>query len=114
SFWEHYQNITAKYTTIKGMGSFEVMQTKKNVKGRNYIEITFNNSVLFYYDDWVDWKGFKDFIGTITIDNKNYTNAFKIYSNSLDINSNFAVITKTHGLIQFDEKTKQLKFYYIP
>ncbi|MFN9108664.1 MAG: hypothetical protein ACK5XN_01100 [Bacteroidota bacterium] len=113
SFWEHYQNITAKYTTIKGVGSFEVGVITKDISLFNVLKININNYVFYTGLGAFGDKWHNRYVG-------DYTQGGNLYKDVLYTNHNFqdSLVAKIYlnsdfGLITLKEMLLKNEYYYL-
>jgi len=109
-----YQTIHNSYTSIKGIGSFDVKHSRKiNYKDlTDIIELTFNNIYFLLDQNWISPSfGYKYFIGQYQINNLNYSNALYAYSILGDTNSLKMVINKDFGAIRVFDVNEKWTFY---
>jgi hypothetical protein len=109
-----YQTIHNSYTSIKGIGSFDVKHSRKiNYKDlTDIIELTFNNIYFLLDQNWISPTfGYKYFIGQYQINNLNYSDALYAYSILGDTNSLKMVINKDFGAIRVFDVNEKWTFY---
>jgi hypothetical protein len=111
-----YQTLHNTYTTIKGIGSFDVKHILKGAISsyRNKIEFNFDNIAFWAYDDWINWNGFTTFKENLFLNNYNYKSSITIYINPSDtFFSNSCKINKDFGIFFISNKTKNLNWLII-
>jgi len=113
SFWEHYQNITAKYTTIKGVGSFEV---GVNLKSLNInvptIKIYFNSYEFTYGLNEINNKAYVGYVGNLKVINFNYTNVLYEFNRFNQPNIK-GYLNNEFGLIFITDSTSNLTYHFL-
>jgi len=95
--YHHYQNITAKYATIKGNGSFEVMHELKNIISNNKIYINLQGVLIRFHDYWVGFQSYPTFKSSQNVLGRIYFNTIRI---EMEPNLTFGDINRDYGLIQ--------------
>lgn len=112
-----YQTIHNTYTTIKGVGSFDVKHILKNGNelsfSLNTVVINFNDVFLQMYDRWIDDKTYKTFIDSFSIVSKTYKNSILIYPSNGGSNLGLSYINKEFGLYYLIDNSSNLKLQLI-
>jgi hypothetical protein len=99
-----YQTLHNTYTTIKGVGSFDVMHSKRisTTAGilSDFIVISFNNLNTFYLGDFtINDKKFKRYIASKSINSKTYYD-LQYVNNNFDDTLVQCFINKNYGIFQ--------------
>ena len=96
-----YQILHNTYTTIKGVGSFDIKHSLKGstIYDNNRIQYNFNGLLFWVYDYWLGWNGFTTYIENNFWNNYNYKSSIVIYTTPSDtLNSNQGYININYGL----------------
>jgi hypothetical protein len=96
-----YQTIHNIYNTIKGVGSFDVKHSRKiSYKDfTNIIQINFNSFYFSFFESVINDNTYKQFIGTIQINNKIYNNTFYEYHNLYNSDVAKAIFCPKIGIV---------------
>lgn len=107
-----YQVLHNIYTTSKGVGYFDVKHSLKNSNNYDRIEININTMYFSFYDRFIGSTTFGTYKNSITINNKLYFKAIKVYEAFEDVSTSSVYLNKDYGIIQlFDIKTNT--FWYL-
>lgn len=104
-----YETYGAKYTCIKGNGSFQFKHGKgmeiilfkpfRTYFVLNNIYLLFNGINFNIGDDQIDSKTYQDYVGDTIINGIMYKETIKLYSTK--DNENYSYINKENGMIHF-------------
>ena len=108
-----YQTLHNTYSTIKGIGSFDVKHSRKENDYNNFIEISFNNTVVFINDWIIDYKDYPTYISSIFLKGKEYNNLTRVTINNGTENIAITYINKKYGLFYFEDLIQSIKYTLI-
>jgi hypothetical protein len=107
--YDYYQQLSNKYTTIKGNGKFEVRHILKDYTTSNAVLVNFNNFIFGYYDKHVGSITFRDYIGDLTINNVLYHEV--LFAGDLgDTTLAICYINLTYGAFYFNIKNQSMTY----
>jgi len=105
-----YQTIHNSYTTIKGVGLFDVKLIKKSRYLNAFIQLKFNDKIFYYDDVAIDDILFPSYIDIIIRNNKSFKNAIYLYHNDNDSLNAISYANKDFGVFYIDDKINNLKY----
>ncbi len=107
-----YQTIHNTYSTIKGVGSFDVKHSRKiSYKDlTNIIQIKFNNCFFYEGDNAINDITHPRFLGKININNKTFFKTMYSYDNYSDSLTSIFNINIDYGVFFIDDKINNLKY----
>ena len=110
-----YQTIHNTYTTIKGVGSFDVKHSRKiDYKDMsNIINFNINNSYFLCGDEQIGYNGYWTFKKAVIIKNSNFNDVIVLYPNSYDSLVAESYINKDEGLFYFIDKVVNKNYIII-
>ena len=105
-----YQTIHNIYSTIKGIGLFEVKHIKENKYLNTFIKIKFNDKIFYYDDVAIDNTSFPTFIGDVVINGRSFKKSIYTYDRYMDSLSSISNMNKDYGLFYVNDKINNLKY----
>ena len=102
--YHYYQQISAKYQTIKGEGSFGVVHILRNYETTSeIIKVQFKGINFGINANWFDSSfGYNYYIGDTLINGNSYNQTIKVFANC-DITSSTLVLNTVLGAIFINE-----------
>jgi hypothetical protein len=110
-----YQTIHNTYTTIKGVGSFDVKHSRKiDYKDMSdIINFHINNTYFLCGDEQIGYIGYWTFKKVVTIKNRSFNDVIVLYPNSYDSLEAESYINKDKGLFYFNDKVDNINYTII-
>ncbi|MDP3929716.1 MAG: hypothetical protein Q8R57_11895 [Bacteroidota bacterium] len=110
----YYQQLTAKYQTIKGEGNFEVIHSKQiNTWETDRVDIKFNDNTFSCSDRQIGRKTFYTFKDSVEINNRKFKDLIILYSNPDDNTTNEGYLNQSNGLFFIINKIINSNFLLI-
>ena len=112
----YYLQLTAKYQTIKGEGSFEVQLNKRNVPFNfsypvsNFIQINLLNDVYTFYMDVLGDTNYPKFIGNLFHRNIEQFNTMYEYSMDNYQTKKIGMYSSNGGLFSIIDSLKSVQY----
>ncbi len=107
-----YQTIHNSYSTIKGVGSFNVKHSRKiSYKDfTNIIQINFNSFYFTFFESVMNDNTYKQFIGITQINNKIYNNSFYEYDNLYNSEVAKAIFCPKIGVVNIKDSINRINW----